>query len=324
MGTKAEVRDKALSLGFDDVGFASAEPFQEQREVLQGRQQEYGWVKELGLDLEEGTDPSAVLPGAKSIVVLLYNYYRKGFPRWMEGHFGRCYLDDDRVTKDGMSRLIKSFREFLTHSGVGTKIPFNLPHRAAATRAGVGTLGRNCLLYANRVARGSSFVLPIAVVVDQEFEPDTATQEYGCPDWCRKTCVVACPTKALKGDGSLDPRKCISFLTYLGQDMTPMDLREAMGISIFGCDRCQEVCPRNDPWMAQDLALNERVAAKEQDFELPKLLSMDSEYFQERIWPHMFYIPAEQLWKWKMNVARAMPLLSSCCSIRSARASRRR
>jgi len=306
MITKAEVRDKALSLGFDDVGFASAEPFDGQREVLQKREREYGWVRELGLDLVQGTDPASVLPGTKSIVVLLWNYYRQGFPRWMEGHFGRCYLDDDRVTKDGMSRLIKAFREFLTQGGARTKVPFNLPHRAAATRAGVGSPGRNCLLYANRVARGSSFVLPVAVLVDQEFEPDPPTQEYGCPKWCGKACLAACPTKALKGDGSLDPRKCISFLTYLGQDMTPLHLRELMGISIFGCDRCQEVCPRNTAWMARDLPLNERVAAKEKDFQLPQLLSMDSEYFEQRIWPYMFYIPSEQIWKWKMNVARAM------------------
>ncbi|MFW6414883.1 MAG: epoxyqueuosine reductase [Thermodesulfobacteriota bacterium] len=306
MVTRQEVMDKAIELGFEDVGFATAEPFAEHREILQNRQEEYGWAEELGLELVKGTDPANSLPGAKSIVVLLENYYKQGFPRWMEGHFGRCYLDDDRVTKDGLSRRIKELRKFFGEHGIDTKVPFNLPHRAAAARAGLGTFGKNCLLYANRVARGSSFVLPVAVVVDTEFEPDASSIEYGCPEWCRSACIAACPTKALKGNGTIDPRKCISYLTYLQEDITPLQLREPMGINIFGCDRCQEVCPRNAPWFAQDLPINPKVAAKEEDFELGKLLRMDREYFENRIWPHMFYISPDDLWKWKMNVARAM------------------
>ncbi len=306
MPGKEQVMDKALELGFEDAGFASAEPFEQHSRILRERERDYKWAEAWGLKLQQGTDPANTLPGARSIIVVLENYFRQGFPRWMEGHFGRCYLDDDRVTKDGLSRKIKAFRSFLSEHGIETKVPFNLPHRAAAARAGLGTFGRNCLLYANRVARGSSFVLPVAVVVDAEFEPDESSIEYACPSWCRKACIAACPTRALKGDGSIAPQRCISYLTYLQQDLTPMELREPMGINVFGCDRCQEVCPRNAPWFAQDLPLNPKVQAKEQDFHLPKLLHMDREYFESRIWPHMFYISPDELWKWKMNVARAM------------------
>jgi epoxyqueuosine reductase len=48
------------------------------------------------------------------------------------------------------------------------------------------------------------------------------------------------------------------------------------------------------------------VAAKAANFDLPCLLHMDKIYFEKNIWPHMFYMSADDLWRWKMNTARAM------------------
>ena len=303
---KSHVVEKALEIGFEDIGFTTAEPFEEHREVLLSRQEEYAWVLAAGMDLVEGTDPKKAFPEAKSIIVLLEFYFREAFPHSLEVHFGRCYLDDDRMTRDGLSLRIKQFRQFLRDNGIESKVPFNLPHRASAARAGVGNFGKNNFLYANRVGRRSSWSVPIAIVVDQEFEPDESTSEVGCPEWCKNSCVVACPTGAIKAPRKLDPRRCISFLSYYGPVPTPMELREPMGMWIYGCDHCQNVCPRNRGWLAKDLPLNERVVAKEKDFQLSSLLHMDKNYFENRIWPHMFYIPLDDIWRWKMNVARAM------------------
>jgi epoxyqueuosine reductase len=303
---KEHIIAEAKRLKFADIGFTTAEPFLSQREYLLKAQDGYEWAERLGVGLLAGTDPKTILPGAESIIVLLESYFEEAFPPVMERHFGRCYLDDDRVTKDGLALKIKAFRKFLQANGIDSKVPFNLPHRLSAARAGLGTFGKNCLFYARRVARRSSFIFPIAVVVDRLFPADESSIAMDCPDWCRSACVAACPTRALKGDGKIDPRRCISFLTYYGDGLTPRELREPMGMYVYGCDRCQNVCPRNAPWLGVVKKLNPRVAEKAEKFSLPRLLHMDEAYFLQHVWPHMFYMSAEHIWRWKMNVARAM------------------
>ena len=306
MITKNEIIEAAYNNGFEDIGFTTADPFESHKEYLSDHQDEYGWVESDGLELIKGTNPKNIMPDARTVIVLMEAYFRESFPPYMESHFGRCYLDDDRVTKDGLYKRIKSFRSFLRNEGIDSIVPFNLPHRMAAARAGLGTFGKNCLFYSKRVVRQSSWVLPIVVVVNQEFSPDSPSIEMGCPKWCRNVCLAACPTQALKGNAKIDPRKCISFLTYFGPGITPIDLREQMGMYIYGCDHCQNVCPRNAAWLAQGLPPNQRVVAKADNFDLKRLLHMDKEYFETKVWPHMFYMSYIDIWRWKMNAARVM------------------
>jgi len=306
MLSKEEIIEKAHECGFEDAGVTTAEPFDSQRALLEGMREEYGWAIQSGLDLIAGTDPKTVLPGAKSIIVLVEAYFREAFPPSLERHFGRCYLDDDRMIGNRLGKRVKAFRSFLRDNGVDSKVPFHLSHRQAAARAGLGTFGKNCLFYSRKVAAGGSWVLPIALVVDQVFAPDEPTLEIGCPDWCRDACLAACPTGALKGPRKLDPRRCISYLTYFGGEMTPRELWEPMGLCVYGCDRCQNVCPRNAPWLARELRMNEKAAGMAGDFRLEKLLRMDKAWFMEKIWPHMFYMSDADLWRWKTNVARVM------------------
>jgi len=306
MLTKQELIEKARECGFEDVGFTTAEPFTAQRELLEERHEEYAWAIHAGLDLIAGTDPKTILPGAASIIVLVEAYFRQAFPPSLERHFGRCYLDDDRMTGGRLAGRVKAFRSFLREHGVDSKVPFHLSHRLAAARAGLGTFGKNCLFYSRKVAAGGSWVTPIAVVVDRAFAPDEPTSVLGCPDWCRNACIAACPTGALTGPRRIDPRRCISYLTYFGGELTPRELREPMGLNVYGCDRCQSVCPRNAPWLGRELAMNPKAAGMVEDFRLERLLHMDKAYFLARIWPHMFYMSDADLWRWKANVARAM------------------
>ncbi len=306
MLSKDDVVAAARGFGFDDIGFTSPEPFLSQEKLLTERKDRYAWATQAGLDLIAGSAPLTIMPQAKTIIVLIKNYHSHAFPPSLTGLFGRCYLDDDRVTKDGLSRQIKKFRQFLSDKQIESKIPINLPHRLAAARAGLGNFGKNCLFYARRAARGSSWVVPIALMIDREFSYDEPSIRVGCPDWCRNVCLAACPTGALKSPGEIDPGRCISYLTYYGNELTPLKLREPMGMWVYGCDRCQEVCPRNAPWLNQLLPMNERVAAKAENFDLISLLQMDLTFFETKVWPHMFYMNSQDLWRWQMNAARAM------------------
>jgi len=306
MLTKNDIIEKALELGIDDIGFTSAEPFESQKGILEARREDYEKAFGPEFDLAKGTGPRALYSEAKSIVVLLGGYFDQAFPSEMEARFGRYYLMDDRVTQKGFFRRLSEFRAFLEADGIHCESSPQLSDRLSAARAGLGTFGKNSLLYASRVARQSSWVTPVAVMIDREYAPDNPTFQVSCPDWCKQACIVACPTGALKGPRHLDPAKCISYLTYSDPGITDRSIRGIMGMRIYGCDHCQSVCPRNGPWMAFEKPVTERVRAMERNFELSALLHMDKTYFESRIWPHMFYVSYQDVWRWKMNAARAM------------------
>lgn len=303
---KEQIIEKSKEFAFADIGFTSAEPFPSQDEILASRHESYQWTHHVGVPLCEGTDPKKILKDAKSIVVVVQLYYDQAFPPGMVGYFGRAYLDDDRVTRDGFTGRLIRFLKYLRENGIKSEVPFHMPHRLAGARAGLGTFGKNNFFYSNKLASKSSWVNPVPIIVDQFLAPDPPTVQVDCPSWCKNACIAACPTGALNKPNTIDPRKCISYLTYYGTDLPAPLLREQMGTWIYGCDRCQDVCPRNQPWLTRDLSINQRVESKKKLFELAKLLHMDEHYFTTHIKPHMFYTASEDLWRWHMNVARAM------------------
>lgn len=61
MLTKEMIAEKGRELGFEDVGFTTADPFDEHKRLLQAMSAEYAWAEAVGLDLLNGTDPR--LPG---------------------------------------------------------------------------------------------------------------------------------------------------------------------------------------------------------------------------------------------------------------------
>ncbi|MGV8073184.1 MAG: epoxyqueuosine reductase [Syntrophobacteraceae bacterium] len=306
------IKEEALELGFVAVGVATPEPFALYAEELAGRPEMYEWGKKIGeftslqnLDLAKFVDPERFVRGVKSLVVVSDSYFEEDFPPSMVGKIGRCYLRGlFGGEENAHSRRRKEFRKFLR--GMGAKVMYGpAPARLAGARAGVTNFGKNCFAFANEAAGKSSWIVNEPYLVDCELIPDEPTMKVGCPDNCRK-CMDACPTGALYAPLKMDPRKCIAYHTYFNDGEIPLDLRSKMGTWVYGCDVCQEACPRNKKWLAKERPMNQKLAERAGDFQISTLLSMSQEHYEQRVWPLLHYIRRENRKLLQRNAAVAL------------------
>jgi epoxyqueuosine reductase len=306
MNKKETIREKALDLGFEGAGFSGVDPFETYIGEIDSRPEMYAWVNTDDFSTLRGASPREKYPWARSMVVLVRNYYRKRFPEELEGIYGRCYMVDERKLHGEEHARVRSFIDFLRGEGIEVRYDGEIPARLAAARAGLVTYGKNCFAFARDSMMGSSWLESIPLLLDAELEPDEPSVELDCPPECKDSCIKACPTGALYEPLKMNPLRCIAYHTYFGKAITPLELREPMGTWVYGCDRCQEACPRNRPWMRQELPANEELESKAADFDLRTLLRMDQSYYEEKVWPQFFYMSRNRIDRWQMNAARAM------------------
>lgn len=286
-----EIREYALDIGFDDVGFTSAEPFPQLTRALEERRSGYSWVSEGLLQLADVADPRFVLPSARSIVVLIYDYYKQEYPPDLLGSIGKAY--QSRLYP-GKKRLFGSrlrlMKDFLQEKGMEVGVRPAMPERQAAVRAGVGSFGCNTFVYAP--GRGS-YVALTALAVSGELETENKEIVSDCPDNCTR-CIEACPTGALSEPYKMDPLRCIAFNTYAPGNFPgapgdiPHWIREKMGTWIYGCDLCQDACPQNSKRLRQNLvpdAFLEEMAPK---LAPAVLLNMEDSYYRETVQPILY------------------------------------
>ncbi len=307
MRSKAQLKEKALELGFEDVGVTGIDPLGLYIQEIDSRPAKmYGWVQTEHFNVRRGAAFAEKHPWARSLLVIIRNYHRRAFPPQLLGSIGRCYLVDERREKGAEHQRLLDYFAFLKKEGIRCWFDEELPARMSAARAGIATYGKNCFVYARNTMRGASWLESIPLVLDAELDPDEASIELGCPSWCKNACIAACPTGALYAPKKMNPRLCIAFNSYYGDGITPESLREPMGAWVYGCDRCQEVCPRNQPWLHQDLPENPPLMDRAADFDLKTLLSMDQHHYANKVWPLTFYISRKNIAKWQMNAARAV------------------
>ncbi|HZP41151.1 MAG TPA: tRNA epoxyqueuosine(34) reductase QueG [Candidatus Binatia bacterium] len=271
------VAAEARAAGFALVGAAPLGPLERgaflHAWLAEGRAGEMAY---LARRTAERIDPRTAFPWARSVIAVGAPYRPPPPPPedWratLRGRiaayaFGPDYHDGlgDRLAALGR-RLADVFpgRRFLHYVDTGPVL-----EREWAARAGLGWIGRNTLL----LDRGAgSYLFLGELFTDLELgAPEPA------PDRCG-TCVrchAACPTGALGPGYTMDPRRCISYLTIEHRSAIPLDLRPLVGNWIFGCDVCQEVCP----WNGGAASPPTDVLAPH----LPSLLALDEAGFRTR------------------------------------------
>ncbi|HEU4455346.1 MAG TPA: tRNA epoxyqueuosine(34) reductase QueG [Longimicrobium sp.] len=250
------IRARALEVGFDAVGIApagaSAHGEAYARWVGEGMHGEMGYLAREDA-VAKRADPSLLVPGARSAVVVALRYYDADQDAGAaddpsRGIVARYARNDDYhdLMKERLIALQEWINVELTPvSGRAYVDTGAVLEREMASRAGLGWHGRNTMLIQPR--RGSYYFLGV-VLLDVELAHDEPFARDHCGTCA--ACVDACPTGALLGrDGSgaprMDARRCISYLTIELKGPIPRDLRPLIGNRIYGCDICQEVCPWN-------------------------------------------------------------------------------
>ncbi|WP_245523177.1 tRNA epoxyqueuosine(34) reductase QueG [Thermosediminibacter oceani] len=246
MGIKEKIINFAKSIGLDKVGFTTAEPFLSEREILLER-------KEKGLfspfeenDVELRCDPNELLPGARTIICFAMGYLIE-------------HSDDTKSNAEKPLGIISKYASIKDyHRVMGEKLRLvadyifsnwggnfrilvdtgGLMDRAAARRAGLGWIGQNTCLFTEEYG---SWVFLGEIITDLEVEPDEPSANR-C-DNCGR-CVRACPTGALEAPYRINPFRCLSYVTQM-RGSIPEEFRPLLGVRLFGCDTCQEACPKN-------------------------------------------------------------------------------
>lgn len=199
-----------------------------------------GWMER---HFDERLDPSRLVPGARSVVSVLYNYFpSKEFKPAGEFKIARYAMGEDyhQVIKEKLKDLIAVLRTKIGDFD-GRVFVDSAPvmERQWAQRSGLGWLGKNSLLL--NQSMGSYFFLA-ELIIDLELEPDgPVTDRCGT---CT-ACIDACPTDAIVQPGVIDSNRCISHLTIELKESISDEFSGRMDNWIFGCDVCQEVCPWN-------------------------------------------------------------------------------
>lgn len=287
--TSAEIKEYGLSIGFDRVGIAPVERLAGFAEEVLSRGEAYKVFRKMLTKPVEET-----MPGARSVIVMVWDYFSHGFPEALTRMIGKVYLARCYTPPAGTVEhaRLQLMRDFLT--GAGCRAEFgglNVPARWAAAQAGVATIGRNTFAYAEDAG---SYVVIQTILVDAELEYDQPTVENRCPPNCR-ACMDACPTGALYAPFKLDPARCVAFNHWMTQDrgeakrsFISHELREGMGERIHGCDACQDACPRNRKKLRQEKPADRYLEAVGEEITLPAILNMTDDYYARRIRPIMY------------------------------------
>lgn len=236
----------AAESGFDFCGIAAARPLDEDARKLENwlQQGKQGSMHYMENHFELRVNPYKLLPGAKSVISLLMNYFpvadqEKDIPKISKYAYGKDY---HTVIRPKLEFILARMREKLGNfHGRGFVDSAPVLERSWAVLSGLGWVGKN----GNLIRKGNgSFFFIATLIIDLELDYDAPTTTDYCGTCTR--CIDACPTEAIEPGKVVDGSKCISYFTIELKDLLiPDQMKNKFDNWMFGCDVCQDVCPWN-------------------------------------------------------------------------------
>lgn len=239
------IKSLAKNLGFSFCGISKAEFLEDEAAHLEewlkrGYNGKMGYLEN---HFEKRLDPTKLVPGARSVVSLIYNYYpekiceTEDLPKIAKYAYGQDY---HFVIKDKLKEFMNQIQEEIGEvEGRAFVDSAPVHERAWAAKSGLGWVGKNSLLLNREM--GSFFFLA-ELIINLELHPDGPMKDY-CGT-CT-ACQDACPTNAIPEPYVVDGSRCISYLTIELKEEIPSEFKGKMENWAFGCDICQDVCPWN-------------------------------------------------------------------------------
>ena len=247
MSPTVQIKKIASDLGFNYCGIAKAEFLEAEAPRLEDwlKRGYQGKMSYLENHFDKRLDPTLLVPGAKSVISLIYNYYpEKDLAKENANTYKiakYAYGEDyHHIIKDKLKLFFFRMEEAIGKvEGRAFVDSAPVHERAWAKKAGLGWTGKNSLLL--NKSMGSFFFLA-ELIVDVELEYDGPVKDY-CGT-CT-ACMDACPTDAIPQPYVVDGSKCISYFTIELKEEIPAEVKGKFENWIFGCDICQDVCPWN-------------------------------------------------------------------------------
>jgi epoxyqueuosine reductase len=240
------VKSFAAELGFDYCGIAKAQQLDEDARRLEQwlHKGMHGSMQYMENHFELRIDPTKLVPGAKSVITLLLNYYpaekqNEDSLQVSKYAYGRDYHEVIREKLHKLMAMIKGSIGEIQGRGFVDSAP--VLERAWAQRSGLGWIGRNGNLLTREAG---SFFFIATLITDLPLQYDDPFAKDYCGT-CRR-CIDACPTDAIMENKVVDGSKCISYFTIeLKDKLIPAEMGNKFDDWFFGCDTCQDVCPWN-------------------------------------------------------------------------------
>ncbi|MBI5856659.1 MAG: tRNA epoxyqueuosine(34) reductase QueG [Sphingobacteriales bacterium] len=243
---KVFIKETSASLGFDYCGIAKAEKLDDDARRLEQwlKKGMHGQMKYMENYFDLRVDPTRLVPGAKSVITLLKNYYPAEHPSANASKISKYALGKDYhdVIKPQLTELLRLMKEVIGEvHGRGFVDSAPVLERTWAQKSGLGWVGKN----GNLITRQSgSFYFIATLITDLELEPDDPFAKDYCGT-CTK-CIDTCPTDAILPGKIVDGSRCISYFTIeLKEQLIPVEMKGKFDGWIFGCDVCQDICPWN-------------------------------------------------------------------------------